>query len=440
MRILFIASPHIVEYMGIGYLSAAAKKKGHKVFFEHLEDTISSVEKLKPDVVGFSLMTGQHRKFIDVARRVKEKYPHVITVFGGSHPTFFPDVPACVDYVVRGEADSSFIELLDDIEKGIKRERIVLASKLIQNIDDIPMPDRELIYKFPENANNPIRSIFTSRGCPFSCPYCYNGIYKELYKSQRIVRLHSIDRILAECEEVKNKFNAQFIFFDDDEFTMDGDRLQTFADRYIKEIGLPYHAQLRIDLIDHRKARILKRSGCVSITFAIECGNEIYRQRVLKRNISNQQIIDGSKLLHSYGINFRTENMIGLPYESFENALETVDLNIACKPMLGWVSLYQPYVGTPLGDMCVRDGLFSGSVDGIKDTFFEDSILPLPNKKKFINLQRLFGLVVNYPILKYLLPIVLNVPPNRFYSFLYVWWKKNRYDKHLYILKKKDEE
>lgn len=431
MRILFLTTPYIIDPLGIGYLSAIAKKEGHQVDIEHVAK-FDFINFNNFDLVAFSLTTGQHRDYEEVAKRIKLRYPHIVIVWGGPHPTYFPKADDSVDYLVRGEADTSWPQLLGDIGAGVKRDRIVAPSPLIQDIDSIPLPDRTLIYKFPANRNNPLKNILTSRGCPFSCPYCYNGSYKSLYPNQKIVRFHSIDRVIAECREVKLYWGARFIFFIDDEFTMNDQRLSNFADKYTAQIGLPYHAQLRIDLLTEAKAKLLRDSGCTSVTFAIESGGEDYRKRVLNRNMSDQQILDGAKILHKYGLKFRTENMLGLPHESFGDAMNTLKLNIQCRPELAWASLYQPYPGTPLGDLCRKEGLFAGSVDDIKSNFFEDSVLPLPHKNKFINLQRLFGLITSFPFIRFLLPLLLNVPVNRFYAWLYKTWKVHKYDKVLY--------
>jgi len=433
MKILFLTNPYIIDPLGIGYLSSILKKDEHQIDLELISEWEYKCSIFHPDVVAFSITTGQHQDYTNIARKIKNLYPKVIIIFGGPHPTYFPHADDCVDYIVQGEADTSFPRLLKRIKSGEQNiERIIKPECLVQNLDEIPMPDRTLIYKFPQNAKNPIRNIMTSRGCPFSCPYCYNGTYKELYKGQKIVRVHSIDRVIAECIDVRDNHGAKFIFFIDDEFSMNDKRLEELCARYKKEVNIPYHAQLRIDLLTEKKAKILKDSGCISVTFAIESGGEKYRKEMLHRDMTDKQIIDGAKLLHKYGILFRTENMIGLPFESFSDAMNTLNLNIKCRPELAWASLYQPYAGTPLGNLCIEKGLFSGTVDDIKATFFEDSVLPLPNKKRFVNLQRLFGLVVSFPILKWILPLALRVPTNKFYSFLYAKWKKNRYDKKLY--------
>jgi anaerobic magnesium-protoporphyrin IX monomethyl ester cyclase len=429
MRVLFFTKPYVIDPLGIGYLAAVLRNAGHDVRLEHNDDCVKKAVSINPDIIAFSVTTGQHVEYERNARRLKWRLPGVPIVFGGPHPTYFPQVPDKVDFIVRGEAEVSMPWLLGNLPWA---PFVVDPMPLVQDLDTLPMPDRSLMYKFPANAANPIKNVMSSRGCPFNCPYCYNVVYRGLYRGQKVVRYHSPQRVIAECLDLKAHHGAKFIFFADDEFTLHEDRLQEITSRYARDVALPYHVQLRIDLLTEAKARMLAASGCHSATFAIESGDEDYRRFVLRRHITNAQIVDGARMLHDHGIMVRTENMIGLPGESIDQAIATLDLNIQCRPELAWASLYQPYPGTVLGDRCIADGLFSGSVDALKPSFFEDSVLSLAHKSMFVNLQRVFGVVASFPYLRRGLRALLHMPANRVYDWAYKAWKNNRYDRKLY--------
>jgi len=151
----------------------------------------------------------------------------------------------------------------------------------------------------------------------------------------------------------------------------------------------------------------------------------------LNRNISDKKILDGAALLRKYNIPFRTENMLATPQESLANALETLDINIKCKPMIGWASLFQPYPKTPMGEWAKELGLFSGKLEDIPATFFEETIIKMDKKLKrqFENLQRLFGLVCSFPILRIFVPLLIRLPQNKLYDYIYTSWKNNQYNK-----------
>ena len=103
----------------------------------------------------------------------------------------------------------------------------------------------------------------------------------------------------------------------------------------------------------------LKAVGLHGVTFAVESGNEQFRKKVLNRNMSNEQIFEAVKILRENDVRFRIENMMGVLDEKFEDTLETLKLNIKCKPDLAWASLWQPYPGTELGDEAILRGLFN---------------------------------------------------------------------------------
>ncbi len=429
MKILFLSFPWVIDLLGMGYLSSILKKEGHTVDITRPDVMWEDILNFKPDIMAISTTTGQHIRYLKLVREVKKHYPKIKIVFGGAHPTYFPEIAKedCIDYIIRGEGEVSFPKLVKAIEMGQIEERRI--EPLIQDLDTIPFPDRELIYKYPENYNNPIKNVFTSRGCPFSCTYCYLSAFRELYKDQHILRYRSIDNIMAECLELKEKYPTKFIFFADDEFAVSGKRLEEFVDKYREEIKLPFHCQLRIDCLTEEKVKMLKEAGCYSITFAIESGNQVTRWVVLDKKITDKQIIKGVELLKKYDLRFRIENIIGLPGELIENALYTLKLNTRCGGTYNWVSLYQPYPKTKLGELCKTMDLFDGKTDGFKGDFFEDTVLAINKKDKFINLQRLFAVFSFFKIPGWLVKLLISFPKNKGYDTIFKVFKKWKYKK-----------
>lgn len=440
-KILFIIYNCSIEPLGIMYLSSILKKDGHTVDlykYKSEKQLYSYLDKFNPDVVAFSITTGQHVKLLEIARQVKMHNSKTKVIAGGPHTTYFPEVAKeeYIDYIIRGEADYAFPKLVNDLSSGkAKKKKDQSILSLPAELDDIPFPDRDMAYKYPEFGMNPVKNVMTSRGCPYNCSYCYNSVYRSLYRRQKIVRFRSPQNIIDECRELVKKYPAKMIFFADDEFSMNIERLKKIKDLYIKEIKLPFHCQIRIDFLDEERLKVLKEMGCYSLTFAIESGNEDIRKRILNRDITNKQIINGCRLLSKYGIKFRAENMIGLPNETFDNVLETLDLNIKVKPDYGWVSLYQPYPKTPLGEYCRINGLFDGNNDLIKTNFTEDTVLKMPEeyRNRLLNLQRLFGIIVAFPVLRNFLWILLKPKGKKFYTSLRQMWKKHCYWKRLFV-------
>jgi len=299
--------------------------------------------------------------------------------------------------------------------------------------DSILLPIRSIIKKDYSGYvyNIGVRGKRTYTANTIGVHNCYNSVYNKMFCG-KTVRYRSIDSVIEEGRKIKEDYPAtEYIFFEDDEFIAIKDRVLEFSKKWKEVVGLPFHVQIRIDMLTEEKLKALVDAGCTSVTFAIETGNEDRRKNVLNRNISDKKILDGAALLRKYNIPFRTENMIATPQESLANALETLDINIKCKPMIGWASLFQPYPKTQLGELTVELGLFSGKLEDIPSTFFEETILKMDKKLKrqFENLQRLFGLVCSFPILRMFVPLLIRLPQNKLYDYIYTSWKNNQYNK-----------
>lgn len=433
MKVLFIVKPFKVELLGIAYLAASLKKSGHEVQLLKTDDSqfMTDIFEFKPQILAYSVCTGEHKRFVELNRKIKEQYS-AISVFGGAHPTYFPDLiyENGVDFIIRGEAEKSFKRLLERIQLHKNVKRIVDFYPLEQYLDRLSFPDREFLYTYPENRNNLIKNVIVSRGCKFACPYCFNSIYRSFYKGQNWVRYRSVDNVIRECQELK-EYPLELLYFQDDEF-LTNPNLFPFLRTYGEEVSIPFHCQIRIELLTFNVAQRLKDAGCKGVTFAVESGNSDIRQMLLNRKMSKEKILRSCKVLRDVGLKFRIENMVGLPGESLDQMLETLDLNIKCKPTIAWASIFQPYPGLPLGEYAKKEGYWIYGTDDIKETFFEDTVLNTSLKREISNLQRLFSFIVSFPFLRLLVKYLIKLPRNRFYNWLYYRWKVFLFDRRLY--------
>lgn len=426
MKVLFIVEPFTVEPLGIAYLAAAIKNAGHEAELLKTDDYdfVPKIKSIKPDFLAYSITTGKQKKFLLINQGIRTLVKKIHSVWGGSHPTFYPEFiyDKGVDTIIRGEGEWSFVDFLNNPYYGVSN-----LAPLERDLDKIAFPDREFLYAYPENYNNPIKNIITSRGCRFSCPYCFNSIYKKLYQGQKWVRYRSPANVIQECLELKH-YPLEHIYFEDDEF-LTNPHIEKFLYRYGREVKVKFHCQIRIEYLTEDIARLLKEAGCQGVTFAIESGNDYIRKVLLRRNTSKETIIKGAEILHKHNIMFRTENMVGLPGETVNQMLETLDLNIQCRPKIAWASIFQPYPSTPLGQYCKDHGLWEGEMDEFNETFFESSILKTPIQKQIGNLQKLFSFITSFPILRPLAKLLISVPNNKYYKKLYFWWKQRCYDR-----------
>lgn len=442
MKILFInkfLDKHTIYRvpLGILYLSAALKKAGHQVFIcePKRENVLEKVKRVKPDIIAYSLRTGFHRYYIDLNRRLKEEFSF-FSIFGGPHATFFPEIikEEGVDCVAQGECESAIVDLLDRLEK--KQPYLETANfwfkingkiyqnplrKLEQDLDKISFPDRSLLDNYKEIKFSRIHNFITSRGCPFNCSYCFNHRLKEIYTGQNYIRRRNVDNVIAEINEVAARYNLGRVHFEDDTFNMDKDWLREFTAKYPK---IPFKCNLRANLVDEEVIQSLKEANCISVTFAIEAGNDRIRNDILSRNMSKDQIIKCASLLKKYGIKFITENILANPTSTLSDDIETMDLNIICRPDYPTVSLLQPYPGTKIFEIAVANKQFVAADINNLESFFNSSPLEISQKIERNNLQKLFALIVTFTFFrKYLNFLISKKSLLPFYTFLYSLWR-----------------
>ena len=414
MKVLFIIKPFIIEPLGIMYLSAAAKAAGHKTDLVRISNILEKkLDEFDPDIVAYSLMTGDQDLYLDLNQSLKRTH-QFLSVFGGPHPTFFPEIikEDGVDIICRGEGEQAFVELLNKLEKAeditqisnllIKRDGRINQNGVrpFADLDSLPFPDRELVNQFPEIRNGPIKHFIASRGCPFNCSYCFNEKYSQLYLNKgKRVRFRNVGSLVDEIEDVVNSSPTKFVYFQDDTFTLNKKWLKEFTDEYVKRVNLPFHCHVRPNTVDEERIKQLKQAGCYSVHIAAETANDRLRNEILNRSMSREQIILATNLLRKYDIRIMLQNIIGLPTGSLEDDLATLEMNIKARPDYAWVSIFQPYPGTQLGELCRQQGYYTGDFSDLSSSFFDSSNLNFPEryKNQLSNLQKLFAIFVEYP-------------------------------------------
>lgn len=406
MKILFVVHEGIShEPLGIEYLSAALKAAGHETKACMQTNTYHVCGEWRPDFVAFQVLTGDQERWGEVARKVKEIYPHIKTIFGGPHFLFFSKIDqADADVVIRGDGERSIVDAVEG------RPHTDLTA--IPNLDDLPMPDRSILYNddFPAIRDNVIRNFISCRGCPYKCTYCYNSNaeWQAMVESgKKRLRYHSPEYMVEDIERTFKDYDGRLVSFQDDIFGIDLEWLEKFS-RLYRRIRIPFFAQLRPRLITEDRVKLLKQAGIHIVSFAIESGNQKTRREVLDREEPNELIERGCELLHRYGIKFRMQNLLGLPVEDpLGDAVETLRFNIKCRPTLSWCSLLQAYPGTVIADYVVKRGIVK-SIDDLNfmvdATFFDEGSLPIKDKGKIERLHKYWSACVRWP---WIMPAVL---------------------------------
>jgi anaerobic magnesium-protoporphyrin IX monomethyl ester cyclase len=459
LHLLFVVKEIDNEPQGILLISSVLKQAGHRtsLVVATEEDPVEAALRLQPDVVGYTVYTGPHTWYLELNRRIRERLPGVFSIFGGPHPTFFPEMieQEGVDGLCIGEGEYATLELMNRLERNGGGEsgrasRVRLTDPAIPNwwfklngeilrnplrplltgeeLDALPFPDRALLYAAHEQSRRTkIKPFITGRGCPYDCAFCFNKAYSDLYGGQgRRFRRRSVDGVLQELKEVTSQYDVRFVLFMDDTFILQDKWLREFMTRYKAEIGLPFWCQVRANLVTEDKISMFKEAGCVSVSFGLEAGNDHLRNAILNRNMSREEILGATEILRRHGVAFMTNNMLGLPTGSLATDLETLDLNIQCRPAYSNVFLFQPYPKTALGEWAYEQGWMAGSFDDLSGSVSDDTVIKFGSeaeKQQIENLQKLLALGVEFP---WLLPIIrrlIRLPSNRLFWLAYKLWK-----------------
>ena len=437
MKIAFVQFIYY-EYLGIMYLSSSLKAEGHDtaVFIPSSRDErfIAELMDYRPDVVGFSVMTGSEDWAVSLARQIKERMPAYI-VFGGPHPTFFPEIIDCggIDCVCRGEAERSFVDIVNTLSRGerplttpgawFKADGDVVRNEpgmLEEDLSRIPLPDRTLYRKYAALFGNRANMI-AGRGCPYSCTFCFNHRLLDLYRGKgRYVRTRRAEDVIGEIREIMRTRTVSSIYFQDDTFSLNRTWLLKFLRAYADELRIPFSCQIRADTVDEDIVQALSAANCRTVSFGIETGNEHNRSRLLQKHISDQDIVQCAALLKKHRIRFRTYNILGLPGETLADAFQTIRLNRTIRTDYPWCSLYQPLPGTELAEQCRSQGLLRDAEEASQPSFFKGTPLSLANGNEIVNLHKLFFSAVKFPFLERLIRRAVKLPPNRFYDLLFL--------------------
>ena len=234
----------------------------------------------------------------------------------------------------------------------------------------------------------------------------------------KYIRQRSVDHVLEEIREVKEKYKVKKIYFYDDIFIMNKSWIREFTSRYKEEFDLPFTCYLRVNLVTEELIANLASAGCESVALAIESGNAAIREQVLHRKMTNDQIKEVARLLHKYKICFMTQNMVALPDESIDNAFETIQLNADIRPGYAWCSIFQPYIGTDVYNYCIEKGYLDPSHK--QDiTYQREAPIKKGDKKQFENLHKLFGLAVEFPFMLKITRKLMNWPKNPLFDITY---------------------
>jgi len=323
--LLYIAS--VLKSSGIEtkIIDCPAQKISHNVLINHIKE-------YTPDIIGITTFTTTMTDVLICAQNIKSINKRIITVLGGHHVYSYPELSASypnIDYVLKGEADYSFKQLVQALQNN---ESIEVIKKIpgilfklnnemfinneyvpVNDLDALPIPDRSLLppvkYFSVFDTHQPEISIISSRGCPFNCSFCFTP--------EKTYRSRSNQNVVQEIISLYNQGFTNFFFFDD-LFSIKPEKLIEISKLIIENnLKISWSFRARINSITHESIAIAKKAGLKRIQFGIETFDE----NVLKlcnKNIKTSDIYESLKICSNYKIQTVGNFMIGLPGQTID--------------------------------------------------------------------------------------------------------------------------
>lgn len=383
------------------------------------KEPVEAVYKLKPDLIGISLMTTEHYWMVDAVKDMHESMPETKIIVGGVHAVIYPDavisVP-CVDFACNSDGEHVLLELCRALEGG-KRDWSLIRGLVYKNGNgtvcsngraDFYIYSPEIVEdrtpyftRYSIMSKDTVPRFIASRGCPYNCSFCYNEQIRDIFKNDhgKYLRYKDPDNLIQEISNVCKNRKVESVFFVDDLFCTNKNWLAQFLNVYKKEIGYPFMCTARANLMNEELARILSEGGCQTISFGIETGNEFIREKILNKKVSDKQIIECGRIANKYGIQTQTSNMFCLPDETLQDAYKTIEINQKAGTYQPFCSLFMPLPNTELTNYCIKKGYLKPdySFKDMPRSFLKESVLSIKDRKEIINLHHLSYYFIRYP-------------------------------------------
>lgn len=352
------------ENLGIEYISALLKQHGHNtfllfdpqlfddlylkmryisLFFDYQKRIMKEIEQKEPDIIAFSVVSDNFSWACSYAEKIKRRFPSIITVFGGPHITAVPEHVLAnwfVDYVIIGEGEYPMLELVQALENGsivnnihnlgYKEDGVIKINEtrpLLQNLDELPFPDTDLFLKVNPYARKEY-NIITARGCVNRCSYCHNSMDRRLLwrNCGKFLRRRSIENIINELKERKEKYGFDTLCIWDEVFTCDEKWLESFCEVYKKEINIPFWTFIHPSHVTKKTVQLLEEAGCWEVEMGVQTLNQLVKENILHRYEKKDDVIKAIDLFSNSKIRLVVDVIFGLPQLVEKDYIELIEV------------------------------------------------------------------------------------------------------------------
>ncbi len=369
--------------LGLGYLAAALEQEGFSCSIIDANClNLSPEEVLKRipqevSLVGITVNSFTYNVSMRIAELVKSRDSRAPVILGGPVPTAIPETVLdefrC-DGIIRGEGEYAILRVMHNVRSGSapfddkvpgavyrNQDGILVTNPVerIKSLDALPFPALHLLpalKRYRSRARKgPSAPIVTSRGCQYKCAFCSKDVFG------RRVTFRSADNVLSEVELLVDKYRVSQIEIVDDNFAANRKRLEQILDgiiaRYGDNIDINIQSGVRTETLDEPLLRKMKQAGISKLAFGIESADEEVL-RLCKKHSDLNKIAESARLARKLGFTVFGFFIVGLPGETEEAFLKTLDYARHIGLDVANFCMAIPFVGTELFSMVSENGRF----------------------------------------------------------------------------------
>jgi anaerobic magnesium-protoporphyrin IX monomethyl ester cyclase len=421
MKILFLypsTDSQVGFNYGVAHMAALLKRAGHQVSFWQLceeieplptqEQFLRRLRRENPDILAFSVVTNQWAYTQTLAQWARPRLT-VPFVIGGVHTLANAEEilkTGLFDYAFRGECETAFLEFVDRLARGASVETAPNLACIrdgqvrinpvgpLPELTDLPLKDYESMdFQRLIDAKNGWVGLMASRGCPFSCTYCFNHVMVEAYQQDRqcsfqglhYIRRFTVGQMIEEIEYLlKNYRHIRMFIFDDDLFTFDKAYVREFCAAYRKVTQIPFVVNAHVGFFDDECAGYLAAANCRIVKFGLESGSPKIRRTILNRHMTNASIVEALAAVHRHGMHSSVFVIIGFPHEGREDVFDTVRLLGQARPGRFRWTYFFPFPGTRAHAISVAGGFIDREKMEKLKNFTDESCLEFGPEHNFL--------------------------------------------------------
>ncbi len=356
------------------------------------------LREFEPTLVCHTAVATQYPFIANVGAHIRRLRPELCQLVGGVHASLNPGqaISDSFDAVCVGEGEYPTLELVSQLERGTRPSGIAnlwirtgdgveqnAPRPFLRSLDSLPLPDREMWDEWLDHSRPPVHTVLLGRGCPHQCTYCCNHALRKIAGGP-YVRFRDPDAIAHEVRTLAAPPDMdQAIYLEVETLMLDQAWTEAVCDRLaalnaMRQRPIRFGANIRVTPHANVEGffQALARANVRWVNIGLESGSTRIRREVLKRYYSNVDVLRAVHAARTHGMRVTLYNLVGLPGETRADFLETARMNRLCRPDVARTSIFFPYPGTVLHQLCAAQGLLPAKLPTERER--RQAVLDLP--------------------------------------------------------------